>query len=84
MKWVSVKERLPEKDGCFCVLLCYTDVPACGKLKGFGYHTLKLKAFHKKWKLPFNIQTKEVQYWCELPTYPKEVENDDTIQESWY
>jgi len=60
--WISVEERLPEKDGDYIV--CFDD----GKVMGFDFLTsIDLKKF--KWGY---LSGPYVAYWTYLPNPPKE------------
>lgn len=70
MKWISVKERLPEEYSDVWTLESYGQ-NFCWQIKQrhfstYGYRT---KGKVRKRKFPFGAQTREVHYWLPIPGY---------------
>lgn len=73
-KWISVKERLPDKDGCYIVTAC-DEGCSCGD--GIWYDTVVIEAEHYKGEWSWNENGTEyditdfVTHWQPMPTPPK-------------
>ena len=73
-EWISVKDRLPEKDGCYIVTAC-DEGCSCGD--GIWYDTVVIEAEHYKGEWLWNENGTEyditcfVTHWMPLPQPPK-------------
>lgn len=69
-EWISVKDRLPEKDGCYIVTAC-DEGCSCGD--GIWYDTVVIEAEHYKGEWSWNENGTEyditcfVTHWMPLP-----------------
>ena len=77
-EWISVDDRLPDKDGCYIVTAC-DEGCSCGD--GIWYDTVVIEAEHYKGEWSWNENGTEyditdlVTHWMPLPLAP-EVKND--------
>ena len=73
-EWVSVKDRLPDKDGCYIVTAC-DEGCSCGD--GIWYDTVVIEAEHYKGEWSWNENGTEyditdlVTHWMQMPNPPK-------------
>ena len=73
-EWVSVDDRLPDKDGCYIVTAC-DEGCSCGD--GIWYDTVVIEAEHYKGEWSWNENGTEyditdlVTHWMPLPNPPK-------------
>jgi hypothetical protein len=73
-KWISVKDRLPDKDGCYIVTAC-DEGCSCGD--GIWYDTVVIEAEHYKGEWSWNENGTEyditdfVTHWQPMPQPPK-------------
>ena len=73
-EWISVKDRLPDKDGCYIVTAC-DEGCSCGD--GIWYDTVVTEAEHYKGEWSWNENGTEyditcfVTHWMPLPQPPK-------------
>lgn len=73
-EWVSVKDRLPDKDGCYIVTAC-DEGCSCGE--GIWYDTVVIEAEHYKGEWSWNENGTEyditdlVTHWQPMPQPPK-------------
>ena len=73
-EWISVEDRLPEKDGCYIVTAC-DEGCSCGD--GIWYDTVVIEAEHYKGEWSWNENGTEyditdlVTHWMPLPEMPK-------------
>ena len=73
-EWISVKERLPDKDGCYIVTAC-DEGCSCGD--GIWYDTVVIEAEHYKGEWSWNENGTEyditdlVTHWMQMPNPPK-------------
>ena len=73
-EWVSVDDRLPDKDGCYIVTAC-DEGCSCGD--GIWYDTVVIEAEHYKGEWSWNENGTEyditdlVTHWMPLPKPPK-------------
>ena len=73
-EWISVKDRLPDKDGCYIVTAC-DEGCSCGD--GIWYDTVVTEAEHYKGEWSWNENGTEyditgfVTHWLPLPQPPK-------------
>ena len=77
-EWISVDDRLPDKDGCYIVTAC-DEGCSCGD--GIWYDTVVIEAEHYKGEWSWNENGTEyditdlVTHWMQMPLAP-EVKND--------
>ena len=73
-EWISVNDRLPDKDGCYIVTAC-DEGCSCGE--GIWYDTVVIEAEHYKGEWSWNENGTEyditdlVTHWQPLPQPPK-------------
>ena len=73
-EWISVDDRLPEKDGCYIVTAC-DEGCSCGD--GIWYDTVVIEAEHYKGEWSWNENGTEyditdfVTHWMPMPNPPK-------------
>ena len=73
-EWISVKDRLPDKDGCYIVTAC-DEGCSCGD--GIWYDTVVIEAEHYKGEWSWNENGTEyditdfVTHWQPMPQPPK-------------
>ena len=73
-EWISVEDRLPEKDGCYIVTAC-DEGCSCGD--GIWYDTVVIEAEHYKGEWSWNENGTEyditdlVTHWMPMPEPPK-------------
>ena len=73
-EWISVKDRLPDKDGCYIVTAC-DEWCSCGE--GIWYDTVVIEAEHYKGEWSWNENGTEyditdlVTHWQPMPQPPK-------------
>ena len=73
-EWISVKDRLPDKDGCYIVTAC-DEGCSCGD--GIWYDTVVTEAEHYKGEWSWNENGTEyditdfVTHWRPMPQPPK-------------
>ena len=73
-EWISVDDRLPDKDGCYIVTAC-DEGCSCGD--GIWYDTVVIEAEHYKGEWSWNENGTEyditdfVTYWQPMPNPPK-------------
>ena len=73
-EWISVTERLPDKDGCYIVTAC-DEGCSCGD--GIWYDTVVIEADHNKGEWSWNENGTEcditdfVTHWQPMPQPPK-------------
>ena len=73
-EWISVTERLPDKDGCYIVTAC-DEGCSCGD--GIWYDTVVIEAEHYKGEWSWNENGTEyditdlVTHWMPMPELPK-------------
>ena len=73
-KWISVKDRLPDKDGCYIVTAC-DEGCSCGD--GIWYDTVVIEAEHYKGEWSWNENGTEyditdfVTHWQPMPQPPE-------------
>ena len=73
-KWISVEDRLPDKDGCYIVTAC-DEGCSCGD--GIWYDTVVIEAEHYKGEWSWNENGTEyditdlVTHWMPMPQPPK-------------
>ena len=74
-EWISVTERLPDKDGCYIVTAC-DEGCSCGD--GIWYDTVVIEAEYYKGEWSWNENGTEyditdlVTHWQPMPNPPKE------------
>ena len=83
VKWISVKDRLPEEDGVYLVFQKHT-YGTCIAVLRFAKDARKVDKydFHRGWKNVWyrydsewgHITIDDVTHWMPLPDPPKEVE----------
>ena len=72
--WISVQDRLPDKDGCYIVTAC-DEGCSCGD--GIWYDTVVIEAEHYKGEWSWNENGTEyditdlVTHWMPMPNPPK-------------
>ena len=72
--WISVQDRLPDKDGCYIVTAC-DEGCSCGD--GIWYDTVVIEAEHYKGEWSWNENGTEyditdlVTHWQPMPNPPK-------------
>ena len=73
-EWISVNDRLPDKDGCYIVTAC-DEGCSCGD--GIWYDTVVIEAEHYKGEWSWNENGTEyditdfVTHWQPMPNPPK-------------
>ena len=73
-EWISVKDRLPEKNGCYIVTACDE---GCSCDEGIWYDTVVIEAEHYKGEWSWNENGTEyditcfVTHWQPMPQPPK-------------
>ena len=73
-EWISVDDRLPDKDGCYIVTAC-DEGCSCGE--GIWYDTVVIEAEHYKGEWSWNENGTEyditdlVTHWQPMPNPPK-------------
>ena len=73
-EWISVTDRLPDKDGCYIVTAC-DEGCSCGD--GIWYDTVVIEAEHYKGEWSWNENGTEyditdlVTHWMPMPNPPK-------------
>ena len=73
-EWISVDDRLPDKDGCYIVTAC-DEGCSCGD--GIWYDTVVIEAEHYKGEWSWNENGTEyditdlVTHWMPMPNPPK-------------
>ena len=73
-EWISAKDRLPDKDGCYIVTAC-DEGCSCGD--GIWYDTVVIEAEHYKGEWSWNENGTEyditdfVTHWQPMPQPPK-------------
>ena len=73
-EWISVKDRLPDKDGCYIVTAC-DEGCSCGD--GIWYDTVVIEAEHYKGEWSWNENGTEyditdlVTHWMPMPLAPE-------------
>ena len=73
-EWISVEDRLPDKDGCYIVTAC-DEGCSCGD--GIWYDTVVIEAEHYKGEWSWNENGTEyditdlVTHWMLMPNPPK-------------
>lgn len=75
MEWISVKDRLPKKNGRY---LCYTEFPNISSVGVYYYGRLEneddRKGFYFFDSEYGDVEASNVTHWMELPEPPKEIE----------
>lgn len=64
--WISVKDRLPEKDGFYLTCVNQAGVAQCVGLQYFATNLMKWRDFDEEVREVF------IDYWMEIPKLPKE------------
>ena len=73
-EWISVKDRLPDKDGCYIVTACDE---GCSCSDGIWYDTVVIEAEYYKGEWSWNENGTEyditdlVTHWQPMPNPPK-------------
>ena len=79
-EWISVNDRLPDKDGCYIVTAC-DEGCSCGE--GIWYDTVVIEAEHYKGEWSWNENGTEyditdlVTHWQPMPQPPKGESNNE-------
>lgn len=84
MEWISVKDRLPEKDGQY---LCYKNYVVGGYCDLLWYGTIydhgKKRTFYFFDPDYGDIEVSNVTHWMELPEPPKLSERPELPKVEW-